>query len=222
MSRCVSWLTFGFTLLLFWCPSGYARNKFEGPSPANYVASPDHADDSPPAASIFKVGGGVSVLSGLPADMGLGFGLGYSYRMSSAVPIYFGMDVGYGRWSAKFEKSSGKDDDKTKIPGVADVSAIQIMASLYYRIAEYANSKTHPYIGVSIGPTLMTSSDDAVKLGDQPLATSGTTAVKLQVLFRPGVEIDLTDRMGLTLEPSLGILNGQLLFAPQVGIAFHL
>ncbi len=81
---------------------------------------------------------------------------------------------------------------------------IPLMLNLYYQFEPEA--VIHPLLGVMAGPVLATG--------------GGFSTVRLGVLFRPGVNIELGKAAVLSLEPRFGVLGSRFVFIPQVGAIF--
>lgn len=165
--------------------------------------------------SRFSVGTGVALLEGIDgAGIGIGGNIGFAFRVSPDSPVYLGMDVGYHRWNVRIKETQ----NGTEITRSEDLNSLQMLATIYYRFMEGLTTQAHPYLGFSVGPNLMSGSEK-IKMGGNSI-TAGGTQVALQLYFRPGVEIDLTRSIGLNFESRIGLLEGNLMFAPQINAIF--
>ncbi|MCB0404843.1 MAG: hypothetical protein KDD51_08655 [Bdellovibrionales bacterium] len=171
--------------------------------------------DAAESSSRFTVGGGVAVLEGVDgANMGVGGSVGFAFRVSPGSPVFLGMDVGYNYWDVRVKEQQ----NGTEITRTASLNSLQMLASIYYRFLDNQDAKAHPYIGFSLGPNLM-SGDEKIKMGGSSV-TAGGSQVALQMYFRPGVEFDLSRSIGLNFESRIGLLEGNLMFAPQLNAVF--
>ncbi|MCB0416283.1 MAG: hypothetical protein H6617_06060 [Bdellovibrionaceae bacterium] len=171
--------------------------------------------DSEESTSRFSVGGGVAVLEGVDgANVGFGGSVGFAFRVGPGSPVFLGMDVGYNYWNVRIKEQQ----NGTEVTRNASLNSFQMLASIYYRFLDNQAAKAHPYIGFSIGPNLM-SGDDKIKMGGNSV-TAGGSQVALQMYFRPGVEFDVSRNVSVNFESRVGLLEGNLMFAPQVNAIF--
>lgn len=184
------------------------------------LAAKGRPERSGPPASIFRVGGELSSLEGIQSPMGAGGTISYGFRSHPDVPVYFGMDMGVARWSVSYDTKVGEGDQEQTVTSKAPLTSIHFLMSVVYRFSEDAKV-AHPYLGFSMGPSLVYAGSEEVTFAGQKLKKD-SPSVKLQFLFRPGVELQLTDHIGVNVEPKVGIFSNQLLFAPHVGMTFLL
>jgi hypothetical protein len=162
--------------------------------------------DSAREEFIASIGTGLPIVSG---DLGWAFDMVGAYRVSSQVPIFFGLDVGYYHLSKKFLLSD------------ITLGVVRIAATGVYRHA--VGPKTTLYGGVSVGPAFASPAYDILKLD---------SATKLAFLLRPGAEFVLNEvfslsaelRMGITPDLSLNLdrFGRTIIAASAVGSGFML
>ena len=79
-----------------------------------------------------------------------------------------------------------------------------ILGTLYYQFEPYG--AVHPLLGVLAGPVISTG--------------GGFSTVRMGVLMRPGMNIEIGRTAALNIEPRFGVLGDAFVFAPQVGATF--
>ncbi len=148
--------------------------------------------------SHLKVGPGLSIIDG---EKFWGGGVGFDFQVSQDLPIYFGVESGFYRWSTSVGTVS------------ANASYIPLLATTIARF-DMNGSAFHPYAGFSLGVGLMRASIDT---GTSVLSGNKTW---FNGLVRVGADIDLSDSIALSIEPRAGILKSYFLFNPIIGLSF--
>lgn len=215
-----------FTVLVFtmmFSARGYAKSR---PIRAvRYTPAPIVVVEEVPMPTTsdtqFRFSSEVSVLQGLESTFGFGGSIGYAFRAGENSPLFLGMDIGFTKWTADYETTLGEGDAKQTIQNTGSVISIPVLFSMYYRLLEGSGSRARPYIGMSMGPSLVSIEDPAIKFGTNP-ASGKAVDVKFQVLIRPGVDLAISDQISLNFEPKVGIFQGLLLFSPQLGLSWSL
>jgi hypothetical protein len=88
--------------------------------------------------------------------------------------------------------------------GTPSFAVIPVMANAYYLFQ--ADSPVHPLLGAMVGPVFSTG--------------GAVSTVRLGLMVRPGVNIELGKSVALNAEARFGILDGAGIFQPQLGVIF--
>lgn len=81
-----------------------------------------------------------------------------------------------------------------------------VFPSAYFKIP--AAPKFTPRIGLSLGPVFSTG--------------GGLSAVRFGLLFKPGIDVMLSNKIALNFEGRLGVFDSSFVFIPQLGATFTL
>jgi len=158
-------------------------------------------------------------ISNFPLDVSVGTGLGFmsgstafllnagiTTEVSPELPLWVGFDTGFNFWGSTLSTST---------------TGIQLLPTAVYKIALPSTDRIRPFAGLSMGPNILVSST-SLSSGGLTINSSSSTRVVFEILFRPGVEFDLSHLIALTFEPKFGILDGHFIFAPQAACVFRL
>ncbi len=147
----------------------------------------------------------------LEDTVGYGLGMDLLFDASSDRSISFGLHTGFIRWSDSASNSSMSIS--------ASLTSIPILATAMFRGSP--DSGVHPYFGVSAGISITTASVSAT-VGEES-GSGSASEVFFQGFARPGLEFGRWDG-GTTffMEPKVGLLKDQFVFAPTIGANFRI
>ena len=174
-------------------------------------ASESHLQESFPSEgrrSSFTVSAGFG-LAMLDGELGWGLTAGAAQEVSTGLPFYMGLDLGFHLWNRRNQTDPLKTLAEPVEAGT--VASLQILPTFYYQFMLPMAPAAIPYLGISIGPSLYFSGGTTASG-----AELRELAVYPAVLFRPGLHVVVSDDAGVTLEPKMGILKSEFLFVPQV------
>jgi hypothetical protein len=138
----------------------------------------------------------------------------FSHRIGS-VPVYAGLDFGVNFWTYQ-----------TTSQGSASIEhgayGISLLPSVIYRVKFPKQPMLAPYIGFSIGPHFFILKDTAVNPSQGTVSTSSTTYVYFQFMARPGLDLVISDGIGVNFESKFGFLGADFIWLPQANIAILL
>lgn len=161
-------------------------------------------------------GAGLAFYSGDFAQLYPGGRVGWAVNASALRRIsdssfYLGMDFGLNFWD--FDSVSGTtagSDFKRNSIG------IQLLPSFVYRFAGVSDFNVTPYLGFSFGPNIYLHRQRYVDLTRNEVVSNTETKLYLELLVRPGLDIHLTETVGLNTEMKFGLLNNDFIFLPQL------
>jgi hypothetical protein len=131
----------------------------------------------------------------------VGFGananFGFKVNETSYSASYLGFDVGY-----------------YSIAGQLNILPILFSSSYRFNVG---TSIVHPKIGVGVGVGLLSG---AAVSGGQEGASGAGGQTALLLVFKPGVDFDVSKNISISLEPKFGLLTAILFFAPSLNVGF--
>jgi hypothetical protein len=121
---------------------------------------------------------------------GAGFGamVGITQRWRDALPLYVGVESGFVHYN----------------PTAGTFNNVPLLLDIFYKFECLTVVK--PYLGVTAG----------VAFDFYP--GGGSPELDFEGLVKIGVEVPLTAGLALFAEPRFGLINGNFLFAPTVGV----
>jgi len=158
-------------------------------------------------SSRLSIGPGLGFLNGI-----LGFGLNASWVINAAtteVPLFIGLDTGLHTWTESASSGLARLD--------VSLTSIPLLATGYF-LFDIPASNIHPFLGLSIGPNV-TIGSAKLSFGGSSASRSATN-VYFQALVRSGFEFDMAPDISFSIEPKLGLLDGEFVFLPQMNAVF--
>lgn len=156
------------------------------------------AEESYKKVNLTVVGG----LATTAGDYGGSFLVGVGFGVDRTVPLTLGLDSGI-----LFGSGTG----------------LPILVSAKYLIG---TAKTQPFVGASVGPVIGIG-DPGVGAGVGATTTGvfdagpGGDGVRLAILFRAGLKMQIADALDFVTQLDLGGLTGIFYVAPMVGIGLN-
>lgn len=150
------------------------------------------------------------------SETGFAINFGANIPVSSDLPVFVGLDFGLNFWSRDYYGSSvfinGPSESWTNV---------QLLPSVFYRVDLARPRILHPYVGLSVGPSIFIAKANS----GGPAATQvnqSATKVYFEMLFRPGISVDLSKTIAINVESKFGVLGGDFVYLPQAAISFVL
>ncbi len=138
----------------------------------------------------------------LDNELGYGGSVTFLGRISPETAFYVGLESGLSHWSSGQVQLGGSH--------AAELNVIPVLAVAQYEF-EIDDSSVRPYLGIApgVGFAIHGSVDPQ---GDQA-ALKARTDVYFELLFKPGVAFG-----SFFVEPKLGLIDGNFVFLPTVGL----
>ena len=149
-----------------------------------------------------------------PYGAGLGFNAGFGVKVSqtSNSALFVGADLGLGFLGDVNGYTITSASTLTNISiDKTGATTLHILPTIYWRTN--LSSSVRQYIGVSMGPNIWIQS-----FPSSTLTSSSETKVFFEFLFRPGIEVALSDKVGFLFEPKFGIIKTSFVFLPQMNV----
>ena len=151
------------------------------------------------------VGPGVAIYNGSynqvleKGNVGLATNFSWVTPLNPSYPIYVGADAALNFWN-------------TTANGTRNISGtgVQLLATAIYKFTLPPIPKIHPYLGLSLGPHIYIG---------QTISGTSTTSAFVELLFRPGIQWELSSSLAANFEPKFGVLNSDFMIIPQLTLA---